>query len=383
MHSVLQMVLLVLALAASHAGAVEFCAKGGIGAANGAVAHAEAPDGPPGPDPVGGIGGTGLTAALAPDDEAAVVGTITRFGSVCVNGEHVRYESDTPTTLDGIADTQRSLQLGQVVRLNVRRDGGELVARRIDVVDAVVGPVTERDEAGRWFAVMGRRVFLGPHTMFGNAGPAVPEIGVRIAASGIPRADGRLFTTRVQAAATASQAFVSGMLTELDGRLLEVEGVAVRLAVGDLPPDLEVGTEVSVRGTWSGDILEADEIVADPLYTSDVAPALVSVEGYLDRCVGPGGHAIGGLAVRLPADVAPAVWVGRRVIGAGRPVTGGGLVLESLRTSPLDDLGSVASDASADRPVRICQPLVVVPAAVPAVVPTSGAMSTGTSPGEP
>ncbi len=365
MRRFLQVVLLALVLEASGVGAVDFCAKGGIGAANGAVAHAEPPGSPPGPDPVGGMGGTGLTAALGPGEEAALVGTITRFGSVCVNGEHVRYRSDTPTALDGVPDTPRSLQLGQVVRLHVRHDGGELVARRIDVVDAVVGPVTERDEAGRWFAVMGRRVFLGPHTMFGNAGPAVPEIGARIAASGIPRANGHLVTTRVQGAGPTMPSFVSGMLTELDGRLLEVEGVAVRLSAGAVPPDLEVGTQVSVRGTWSGDVLDADEIVLDPLFNSDVAPVLVSVEGYLDRCVGPGGHAIGGLAVSLPGEIAPAVWLGRRVIGAGRPVTGGGLVLESLRPSPLDDVGELASDASADRPVRICQPLVVVPAVSP------------------
>lgn len=366
MHERLRLVLLGLALAASGADAAEFCAKGGIGAANGAVAQADTPTAPPGPDPVGGMGGTGLTAALAPGQEAAVVGTITRFGSVCVNGEHVRYQSNTPTELDGVADTPRSLQLGQVVRLHVRRDDeGELTARRIVVVDAVVGTVTERDEAGRWFAVMGRRVFLGPHTMFGNAGPAVPEIGAQISASGIPRADGRLLTTRVEAAAPASPAFVSGMLTELDGRLLEVEGVAVRLVAGDLPPDLEVGAEVSVRGTWSGEILNADEIIAAPLFTADVAPALVSVEGYLDRCVGPGGHAIGALAVRLPADVTPADWMGRRVIGTGRPVIGGGLVLESLRTSALDDVGAAVPGTIGDRPIRICQPLAVVPAVDP------------------
>jgi len=159
------------------------------------------------------------------------------------------------------------------------------------------------------------------------------------------------------------------MLTELDGRLLEVEGVAVRLAAGALLPDLEVGTEVSVRGTWSGEILNADEIVAAPLFTADVAPALVSVEGYLDRCVGPGGHAIGGLAVRLPTDVTAVAWTGRRVIGTGRPVTGGGLVLESLRTSTLDDVGEAVAGPSGDRPIRICQPLAVSPAAVPDLVP--------------
>ncbi len=51
----------------------------------------------------------------------------------------------------------------------------------------------------------------------------------------------------------------------------------MRLAAGELPRDLEVGTEVSVRGTWSADILNGDDIVAAPLFTADVAPALVSV----------------------------------------------------------------------------------------------------------
>lgn len=359
MRKVLRPLLLGLLLAAGSTGAADFCAKGGMGAAGAVVANA---DTAPGPDPIGGMGGTGITAALAPGEEGAVVGTITRFGSVCVNGEHVRYQADTPTLLDGVADTPRALQLGQVVRLHVRRDDdGDLVARRIAVVDAVAGPVTERDEAGRWFAVMGRRVFLGPETMFGNAGPAVPEIGARVIVSGLAGRDGRLVTTRVQGAAPGSPAFVSGMLTEFDGRLLEVEGVAVRFPTGDLPPDLRVGVEVAVRGTWSGDGLEAEAVVADPLFTVDRSPEVVSVEGYFDRCEGPGGHAIGGLAVFLPADAAPGRWIGHRVIGTGRPAGAGGLALERLRVSPLDDAGVVEAGAPANRPVRICRPLVAVP----------------------
>lgn len=363
MRDALRLVLLGLVLIASGAGAADFCAKGGMGAGNQAVANAGNPGGPPpGPDPIGGMGGTGITAALAPGEEAAVVGTITRFGSVCVNGEHVRYQSDTPTALDGVADTPRVLQLGQVVRLHVRRDDdGDLVARRIAVVDAVAGPVTARDEAGRWFAVMGRRVFLGTETMFGNAGPAVPEIGARVIVSGLAGPDGRLVTTRVQGATPGSPAYVSGMLTEFDGRLLEVEGVAVRFPKGDLPPELKVGAEVSVRGTWTGDALEADEVVADPLFTMDRAPEIVSVEGYFDRCEGPGEHAIGGLAVFLPADAAPDAWIGHRVIGTGRPVDGGPLVLERLRVSPLDETATVAPGGGGKRPVRICRPLVAVP----------------------
>lgn len=361
MRSALPIACLVLLLAASGAGAADFCAKGGMGARNEAAVDAGTPGGPPGPDPVGGVGGTGISAGLAPGEEAAVVGTITQFGSVCVNGEHVRYRVDTPTSLDGVVDTTRALQLGQVVRLHVVRDEqGELVARRIAVIDAVAGPVTERDEAGRWFSVMGRRVFLGPDTMFGNAGPAVPEIGARIAASGIARPDGRLVTTRVQGAAPGATAFVSGMVTELDGRMMEIEGVAVRVPKGELAADLKPGVDVAVRGTWSGDGLDAEDVVVDPLFSMDRPPAFVSVEGFLDRCAG-GGHAIGGVAVRLPVDAGAGAWLGRRVIATGRPAVGGELVLESLRTSPLADAGAAAGDADGRRPERVCRPLVARP----------------------
>jgi len=353
---------LLLALAVEGAHAAEFCTKGGMGAARIQVVAAETPGSPPGPDPIGGMGGTGITASLAPDEEAAVVGTITRFGSVCVNGEHVRYQSDTPTDLGGVADNARSLQLGQVVRLQITRDAdGDLLARRIAVLDAVTGPVTERDEAGRWFAVMGRRVVLGPDTMFGNAGPAVPELGARVIASGIARTDGRLVTTRVQAAAPGPTVFVSGMVTELDGRMLEVEGVAVRFAQGDLPPDLRVGMDVAVRGAWTGEELEAGEMVTDPLFTLDRPAALVSVEGYVGECSGPGGHAIGSLAVRLPEGAVPNQWIGRRVIGVGRPVAAAGLELTSLRLSPLDGPVDGPPESGAARPTRICRPLVALP----------------------
>src|SRR5580698_2173075 len=49
-----------------------------------------------------GIGGTGI------------VGTITGFGSVFVNGLEVAYAPGTPMTVDGVAEPDAALRVGQL-----------------------------------------------------------------------------------------------------------------------------------------------------------------------------------------------------------------------------------------------------------------------------
>lgn len=348
----------LLVFCAGSVGAADFCDKGGLGAGGARVAAQGEPGLPPAPDPIGGVGGTGIVASLKPGEEASVVGTLTRFGSVCVNGEHVRYAPDVPTDVDGQSGTPRDLQLGQVIRLRVvRDDDGDLSARRIAVVDAVVGPVTERDDAGRRFAVMGRWLRLGDDTMFGNAGSAVPELGVAVGVSGIAAPDGTLVATRVQAAWRGERAYVSGVVTELDGRMFDVEGVPVQVAGTGPLPDLKRGVEVAVSGVWNGDRLEADALVLNPLIDpAKSPPAVVSLEGFLDRCDDPGRPAIGGVAVQMPSGIRTDDWIGRRVIAVGRPGEGDELVLTSVRTSPLDR-ADAARPAVAGRPARVCGPL--------------------------
>lgn len=348
----------LLAAPIAPAAGADLCAKGGIGSGVAPLASGDGGPSVPGPDPVGGMGGSGISAALGEGEEAVVLGTITRFGSVCVNGEHVRFAPDVPIEVDGVPDDARALRLGQVVRLQVRRGAeGAPVARRIDVLNAVAGPVTARDEATGRFTVMGRQVLLGPDTMIDHAGPAVPELGARVIASGLADTDGRLVVTRVQAAWPGSPALVAGMVTELDGDMLEVEGVPIRFDGAEAMPGLARGVEVAVRGGWTGEHLDADALVLQPGLSLDWMPARVSVEGYLDRCGAGSTFALGGLAVQLPPGLDPTAWVGRRVIGVGRAGAAAGVVLTALRASPLGQPGDDLPAAPAGRPPRVCVPL--------------------------
>src|SRR5262249_41510449 len=63
-----------------------------------------------GVDP-GGIGGTGQRA----EAEIGVLGVITGFGSICVNGIEVHYDANTHVALNGDLSSASALGIGQVV----------------------------------------------------------------------------------------------------------------------------------------------------------------------------------------------------------------------------------------------------------------------------
>ncbi|MBW2294753.1 MAG: hypothetical protein JRG94_20940 [Deltaproteobacteria bacterium] len=65
-----------------------------------------------------GIGGTGYSGGDGDEEESGiggtgVFGTITAFGSICVNGLRIHYDDETPITLDGKASTTGALAIGQ------------------------------------------------------------------------------------------------------------------------------------------------------------------------------------------------------------------------------------------------------------------------------
>ena len=76
----------------------------------------------------GGIGGTGL------------IGVITGFASICVNGVEVHYDTGTPVSADGLPMSLDHLAVGQVVAVQAIGEGDQLSARSISIMRAAVGP---------------------------------------------------------------------------------------------------------------------------------------------------------------------------------------------------------------------------------------------------
>ena len=252
-----------------------------------------------------GIGGTGLHASHT----VGIVGTITGFGSICVNGERVAVDADTPVEMDGAQVSARVLAIGHVVSVEARRTKNGLQADRISIRRAAVGPVTRVDAARGRLYVMGKAVHV-PIASIGDDGRAggtvdlaSVAVGQRVAVSGLHRSDGVLVASRLEAAAPGVGASVTGPVHSLGSGSLAIGEVRVTSQRGPVPPTgyaRAVGHWNAERGT-----LETERVERPRAFSEQVAR--VSVEGFVRDRRNAGfrlsGLDVNGAAVmgRLPA----------------------------------------------------------------------------------
>lgn len=259
-----------------------------------------------------GIGGTGALAQDGGIGGTGIVGTITGFASVCVNGLEVHYDEATPVSMNGRAVNAAELAVGQVIAVEAQPGARGLSARSIAVLNALEGPITAIG-AGR-LEVMGQPVRLAP----GLAGPPAglaPGVAVRV--SGLRAADGTVLATHLSRAPAAGAASAIG----------DLAGTGERRSLHGLPlsgaPAAERG-EVLVRGDWDGQRLHVRELRRDPSapFAGQVERLVVEglVQGPLrDRTLRVGGfEAQISAATRFDDGAAAALSEGRRVRVAGR-----------------------------------------------------------------
>lgn len=228
-----------------------------------------------------GIGGTGRPLALAEVGigGTGIVGVVTGFASICVNGEEVHYTTSTPVFRDGEPSSTSDLLVGQLVA--IRADGTlnetreRLQARQITVQSAAVGPLTSVDANSGQFEVMGQKAQALASEDLDHL---IPGHWVRV--SGLRLADGSIRASRVEAlAAPLAQAQVRGPVLHIDGQRVRIGTTAVHFE--SLPGALTVGSELVVRGRWTGSVLEAATSTPHPLRAELGAATDVLLQAYI------------------------------------------------------------------------------------------------------
>ena len=204
-----------------------------------------------------GIGGTGH--AENPTDKNGVgiglIGIITGFASICVNGIEVHYTPSTPVTQDGERSRTRDLAVGQVVAVRAvgALDKAEAQAQQIAVLHAAIGPLTRADQESGQFEVMGQRV----QALVTNDLRRMRE-GDWVRVSGHRLADGTIRASLVQGVAVPfAQAQVLGPVTAIHGSTVHVGTTVVRFDT--LPQGLALGREIAVQGRWIANELFASK----------------------------------------------------------------------------------------------------------------------------
>lgn len=196
----------------------------------------------------GGEEGTGITAQSPNPD--VVVGTITAFGSIWVNG--IEFNIDTSTiVVDGVVSTPADLRLGMVVTIEckIHPDNVTGTAHSVSVEEALRGPVSA--VTANSITVLGQTVYLDPTTFLDNFTDVNQLIGTDVEISGYMQASGTVSATRIERLAEpAAQTKVRGTIEDLNNEVktLRIGSLVINFANVLNMPVLANGNVVDIEG---------------------------------------------------------------------------------------------------------------------------------------
>lgn len=143
-----------------------------------------------------GLGGTGMLATTGSGAGSGlggtgIVGKITGYGSIFVNGIEIEYNNKTPFTIDGKTASHQQLEIGDVVEVLTTDANKHTQAQLINLRHEVIGRVEAADPQTFSFTVHGQTVVQAI-----NKG-APPKVGATVAVSGFRIDEQTILSTRV------------------------------------------------------------------------------------------------------------------------------------------------------------------------------------------
>lgn len=231
-----------------------------------------------------GMGGTGISVAensLLPEDKdggIAIVGVITGFASICVDGVEVQYTPNTPVFENGKATKLGHLAAGKMVMLKAERVGDQLQARSIGMFDTVAGPIGRVDAVRQQMQVMGQNVRV-TQNMIQQMQNVTTGTNVRV--SGHRLENGEIVATRVDVTNNATFANTIGLVTSVSNNSFVLDGTRVNVNDTKSLSNIYVGNEVRVTGVWDGKAIKTDHLEVQPIKNIIIRADSAILEGYL------------------------------------------------------------------------------------------------------
>ena len=131
-----------------------------------------------------GLGGTGMSGT-------GIVGKITGFGSVFVNGIEIEYDNETTFTIDGKTAKLQQLEIGDVVEVLTTDDNNVTQAKIINLRHEVIGRVESVEPQTFSFTVQGQSVVQAIDKV------VLPKVGTTVAVSGFRIDEQTILSTRI------------------------------------------------------------------------------------------------------------------------------------------------------------------------------------------
>ena len=237
----------------------------------------------------GGIGGTGNRADNSGIGGTGIVGTITGFASVCVNGVEIHYDPSTPISVDGKPSTMRELAVGQIIAARAVGSERELTARNIAVIHAVVGPISSLNSDTRQMQVLGQAVHVAQSSQHDQLSNLKAGDWVQVSGHRLP--GGTVMASRIDAIAPRAEAKINGHVTGIVADGFEINGTRIHPDPKSSSVAITPGMEVHVAGRWDGAQMKAQHIQTEPTRQNIGNVEKMVIEGYV--------HAIDGKEVTI------------------------------------------------------------------------------------
>ena len=245
-----------------------------------------------------GIGGTGNQAATDGIGGTGIIGIITDFGSIWVNGIRVQYDATTPVQAYGATVAADKLALGQVVAVEATGSENVMRAKQITVLNVVTGPIGEINLVQNQITVLGQVIRVTSETH--NTALQDLKIGDPVRISGLRETRGIIVATRIDPAPRDVME-VTGRVDKLVNNGFNIANLPVSAAA---ITGLEVGREVRVAGTWDGQQLHARQIKIEPVLPFDGKIEQLSLQGYVATFNNQGRIRLGAAEIEIPKNLA-------------------------------------------------------------------------------
>jgi hypothetical protein len=220
-----------------------------------------------------GINGGGISNG-GNSDTGVVVGPITGFGSIFVNGIEFDLNGSTNVTVDGVPNLgQTALGIGQIVTVKgtINQSTGMGTASSIEYSNNLKGKVTAVYTANNTFTVIGQTVKVTGTTVFeGLASLADLKSTDYVEVSGFVDTSGNIEATRVELQASSNNVELSGTVSSLPDPnsppssppsfTIGATTVSYSLGVPVNGGSLEIGACVEVKGSYIDTQINASRI---------------------------------------------------------------------------------------------------------------------------
>ena len=234
-----------------------------------------------------GIGGTGFSLPTKLDlltkrngeDESGIggtgiVGIISGFGSICVNGLEIQYDSTTPVVEEGVSINVSQLALGQTVSILASSVTQNYYAKEIHVFHEVKGVVESVDSTNGIFSVLGQTVHL-PVSLLEKI-----TLGDKVVISGNRLSDGSIEAVRVEKHDVINDVSLIGSL-EADNASGHFRIGNQSIELSENQAEVKIGDEVRVQGVLNGNVLRAEKLEQNPRWSFSSRVDQLLLQGYV------------------------------------------------------------------------------------------------------